>query len=58
VKESGAKGRTERERSDPVENIVTANVGRRGNDERLHGGKCGTVSESIINDEVLFPANL
>ena len=33
------KGRTEQEPSDRVEDIVTADAGRQGSDERRHGGK-------------------
>jgi len=40
-----AKGQTEQERSDRVEDIVTDNAGWRGNDERRHDGKHRSVQE-------------
>ncbi|MEK7995587.1 MAG: hypothetical protein AAB403_17440, partial [Planctomycetota bacterium] len=45
VKADGAKGRTEGERSDPVEDIEADEAGRRGRNESRHGGKHGNVQE-------------
>ena len=47
MKTDGAKGRTEREYSDRVEDIVPDNAGWRGNDERRHDGKHRSIQEPV-----------
>ena len=52
------KGRTEQERSDPVEDVATADARGRGSDKGHHGGKHGDAQEQVMMEQVLAPANL
>jgi len=58
VKADGAKGRTEQERSDRVEDIATEDAGRRGSGKSRHDGKHGDVQEQTMMEKVLARENL
>ena len=52
------KGRTEQERSDPVEDSAANDAGRPGSAERHCGGKHGNAQERTMMEQVLAPENL
>ena len=52
------KGRTDSERSDPVEDAASQVARGRRRGERRHGGKQGRVQEQDMMEHVLSPENL